>query len=151
MHAFLPKRGMLLPQNLATEKLKTDPFFNHMIVNSESISQLRGRLTGLHSVPAFYRPLTCPRKLQPEQLQKWERVCLHKRDLLLHRKLRCADSLPCRKPSGWGSQFLWGLLAEEFCHTFNSCLVCSWRDVFCLCMALANASTWTFPQALKHT
>lgn len=75
VHAFLPKRGMLLPQNLATEKLKTDPFFNHMIVNSESISQLRGRLTGLHSVPAFYRPLTCPRKLQPEQCRS-ERGCV---------------------------------------------------------------------------
>lgn len=43
-----------------------------------------------------------------------------------------------------------GLLAEEFGHACNSCLVYSWRDVFCLCMALANASTWTFPQSLKH-
>lgn len=33
VHAVLPKKGMLLPQNLATEKLKTDPSFNHMIVN----------------------------------------------------------------------------------------------------------------------
>lgn len=57
---------------------------------------------------------------RPSNLQKWERVCLHRGDLLLHRKLRCADSLHCKRPSAWRSLFLWGWLAGMFCHGVNS-------------------------------
>ena len=53
-------------------------------------------------------------------VQKWERVRLHRGDLLLHENQRYADSLSCKRTSGWGSLFLWGWLTGVFCKAVNS-------------------------------